>query len=701
MGLFAVASFLFCLWYLREQNEATVEAADLRVSQAIADAKQWLASEDDLAKWKVVEADLVVALSNDLVSNKQEGQTILELVGQRAHARQMWHDARQLAQQGRGHEAAALLRKYVLLARAEHLGEAQWILDELETANSDAKAMATLLALDEASFLELEKTGIVDDPRVTRPELKNILNVTIQRMLPLAKVKRANPEPPELTVPSKIIPKELLTNSIGMDFVLIPTGTFTMGSPAQEEGRSDDETQYEVTISGDYFLGVYEVTQAQYQHVMGNNPSGHVGLTHPVEQVSWEEAVEFCKRLSELRSEQMAGRSYRLPTEAEWEYACRAGTSTKYGYGEDELLLGDVAWFIGNSQGRAQAVGQKNANAWGLHDMHGNVFEWCADRYGKYPSRAVTDPRGDTESQIRLIRGGGWGSAATYCRAAYRFGDAPSRRSNSRGFRVAMDRSGQELKDLPNIRAGQIAKAVTNSVNMELVLIPAGTFAMGSPTGEAGRDINETQHEVTIKQEFYLGAYEVTQAQYREVMGKNPSHFAAKQDIPDSSNHPVEQVTWEEADEFCRRLSTRPEEKAAGRVYRLPTEAEWEYACRANSITTFSFGNEIMQLDEYAWYQANCNRTTQAVGQKKPNAWGLYDMHGNVGEWCADWYALYPPDAGFDPTGPANGTYRVYRGGSWLFDATGCRTSYRYYTFPTIRSTYCGFRVALNVRMAE
>jgi hypothetical protein len=190
VGLFAVASFVFCLWYLREQKEATVEAADLRVSQAIADAKQWIAGEDELAKWKVVETNLIVALSDDLVSNKRAGQTLLDLVGQHVQARQIWHDARQLVQQGRGQEAAVLLKQYVVHARVEHLGEAQWMLNELETANSDSEAMALLLALDEASISELEKSGTINDPRVTRPEIKAIQADTVKRVLPVEKKRR-------------------------------------------------------------------------------------------------------------------------------------------------------------------------------------------------------------------------------------------------------------------------------------------------------------------------------------------------------------------------------------------------------------------------------------------------------------------------------------------------------------------------------
>ncbi|MFM9065023.1 MAG: formylglycine-generating enzyme family protein, partial [Pirellula sp.] len=173
-----------------------------------------------------------------------------------------------------------------------------------------------------------------------------------------------------------------ITNSIGMKLVLIPKGTFKMGSPESEEGSNGDETQHEVTISKDYYLGVYEVTQAQYEKVMGANPSYFQGeeiegssSNHPVELVSWEDAVEFCKKLSDLPEEKAAGRVYHLPTEAQWEYACRAGSKSRYSFGESSKSLGDYAWFYGNSKGQTHPVGEKKANAWGLYDMHGNVWE--------------------------------------------------------------------------------------------------------------------------------------------------------------------------------------------------------------------------------------------------------------------------------------------------------------------------------------
>jgi formylglycine-generating enzyme required for sulfatase activity len=187
--------------------------------------------------------------------------------------------------------------------------------------------------------------------------------------------------------------------------------------------------------------------------------------------------------------------------------------------------------------------------------------------------------------------------------------------------------------------------------------------------------------------------YEVTQAEYERVMGTNPSNFSTAKVGQDTSQHPVERVTWEDAVEFCRKLSELPEEKSAGRVYRLPTEAEWEYACRAGSQTRYSFADNESQLGDYAWYLSNSDSRTHPVGEKKPNAFGLYDMHGNVYEWCQDWSATYAGDA-TDPQGSGSGSYRVFRGGSWFIDARYCRAAYRYRFEPADRDFYLGFRVA-------
>jgi formylglycine-generating enzyme required for sulfatase activity len=241
------------------------------------------------------------------------------------------------------------------------------------------------------------------------------------------------------------IPKNV-TNSIGMKFVLIPKGTFSMGAPESEKWHNGVETLHDVTLTKDFYLAIHEVTQGQYEKVMGTNPShfrsGVIresdSSVHPVERVSYENAVEFCKRLSDLSAEQTAGRQYRLPTEAEWEYACRAGSKTAFCFGEEEGDLAEYAWFDLNSANQTHPVGKKKANAWGLHDMHGNVLDWCSDRYGDYPDNAVTDPVGSSEGLLRVLRGGSWDSVHALCRSAFRNGNLPKVRFIYNGFRLAI-----------------------------------------------------------------------------------------------------------------------------------------------------------------------------------------------------------------------------------------------------------------------
>ncbi len=215
-------------------------------------------------------------------------------------------------------------------------------------------------------------------------------------------------------------------------------------------------------------------------------------------------------------------------------------------------------------------------------------------------------------------------------------------------------------------------------LSFEFSMIPAGEFMMG----------DSRKHKVVIHRDFYLGKYPVTQAQWEALMGNNPSYFKG-------ADLPVETVSWEDCQEFIKRLN------ATGKAsFRLPTEAEWEYACRAGSTGAYCFGDNIAQLGEYAWYKDNSGGQTQPVGRKKPNEWGLHDMHGNVWEWCQDWYDYsYPDEAVTDPQGPLTGSDRVDRGGGWNFDASRASSAYRYGDPAGDRGSYLGFRlVCLPVR---
>ena len=237
-------------------------------------------------------------------------------------------------------------------------------------------------------------------------------------------------------------PKDLpdsCTNSISMEFVLIPAGEFMMGSPDSDADADDNEQpQHRVKISKPFYLGIYEVTQEQYERVMGENPSWFSGdPSLPVEQVSWKDAQEFCRRLSALAEESTAGCAYRLPTEAEWEYACRAGSTTRYCFGDSVEDLGEYGWFWGS---KTQPVGQKKPNGWGLYDMHGNVWEWCADWYDQnyYGNSPASDPTGPSSSSVRVYRGGGWNYGARGCRSANRDIILPGGEYNYLGFRACL-----------------------------------------------------------------------------------------------------------------------------------------------------------------------------------------------------------------------------------------------------------------------
>jgi formylglycine-generating enzyme required for sulfatase activity len=243
----------------------------------------------------------------------------------------------------------------------------------------------------------------------------------------------------------------------------------------------------------------------------------------------------------------------------------------------------------------------------------------------------------------------------------------------------------------------QAPKEITNSIGTKLVLVPKGTFVMELLESDNDGYKGESQHKVTISNDYYLGVYEVTQSEYQQVMTTNPSYFQGEKIKGDSSRRPVERVAWRDAVEFCKRLSELPEEKKAGRIYRLPTEAEWEYACSCGSNAAYSFGDSPNSLGDFAWFYENSNEQTHPVGQKKPNAWGLYDMPGNVWEWCSDRHGEYPKGAVTDPVGPSQGLYRVLRGGSYRGDASDCLSANRSWHFPAFPSNNTfGFRVALS-----
>lgn len=250
--------------------------------------------------------------------------------------------------------------------------------------------------------------------------------------------------------------------------------------------------------------------------------------------------------------------------------------------------------------------------------------------------------------------------------------------------RVASNKKNSVREDLK-----PIAFTLPDGTRMEFMPIPAGTFVMGSPEDEEGHADDENQVRVNITKAFYMGKTEVTEAQFLEF-------FDDDSPSGNKNDEPVAKVSWNEAMEYCKALTkwAHKQGKFLGWMFTLPTEAQWEYACRAGTTTMYHSGGKRRDLKRVAWYDETSGCGVNEVAQKEPNLWGLYDMHGNVWEWCSDWYAR-ELQGGDDPTGPESGSRRVYRGGSWSYDAQRCRSAFRYCYSPGSRSDGLGFRVAL------
>ncbi len=532
----------------------------------------------------------------------------------------------------------------------------------------------------------------------------------------------------------------------------------------------DTNMYYHVSLTKDYWIGQFEVTQAQYEAVMKTNPSyNKKGGNYPVERVSWDDALAFCKKLTEQERE--AGRlpngyEYSLPTEAQWECAASGGVKSKGYVYSGGNTLDAVGWYCENSgkerldekkvgwdslkknENSSHPVGQKTANELLLFDMSGNVREWCRDN-------SMVEMKNEKE---HLCRGGSWEWQAIFCKTH----NAPSTRRNGPyhyvGFRVALvPIDSTTASTVPKSETSMAMTATTgqdsttssssftgwdgkdrvldlgNGVTMILKPIPKGSFMMGSPVGEPGRTITEAQHKVTLTRDFWLAQYEVTQGQWKAVMGTTLYDLAEKK-YPGEGNkmvaivaddYPIYYVRWDDASEFCNKLNNmKLKDIPAGYRFALPTEAQWEYACRAGTTTALYNGpidilgeNNAPALDEIAWYGGNSSvgykgsgwKTDEwkekqyvggvagprKVGTKNANPWGLCDMIGNVWEWCSDWYGYYSDGDAKDSEGPSYGSYRVLRGGAWSNSARSCRSARRARSAPSDCGKIYGFRVAL------
>ena len=459
-------------------------------------------------------------------------------------------------------------------------------------------------------------------------------------------------------------------NGVTFQMVEVQGGTFMMGATSEQgsDADNDEKPAHRVTLSG-FYIGKYEVTQSLWRAVMGSNPSSTKGDNGPVTNVSWNDCQRFISELNLL-----TGKRFRLPTEAEWEYAARGGNRSRgYKYsGSDNP--DEVAWYSSNSGGDIRDVGTKRPNELGVYDMSGNVYEWCQDWYGSYSNLSQTNPTVPSSGSNRVSRGGCWIDYARSCRSSIRNYFTPDVSFNGLGLRLVLQSPDSEYT------LSEADKTAIDSLIANMVHVEGGSFKMGAK-GEESDEI--PVHRVKLSG-FYIGKYEVTQREWEAVMGYNPS--STKGD-----NYPVTNVSWIDCQGFISRLNS-----LTGKNFRLPTEAEWEYAARGGNRSRGYKYSGSDNLGEVAWYDGNSGGGIRDVGTKRPNELGIYDMSGNVCEWCADWYGEYRSAAQTNPTGPSSGSNRVYRGGSWYFNARFCRSSNRFYGTPDGSVIILGLRLALS-----
>ncbi len=449
------------------------------------------------------------------------------------------------------------------------------------------------------------------------------------------------------TIVPRTIPDPCLVvkvnDTLSINMMCVEGGTFTMG---------DGENAHPVSLSS-YSIGQTEVTQALWEAVMGTNPSANTANKQlPVTNISWYDCQAFINKLN-----QQTGLRFRLPTEAEWEYAARGGQKGRgYTYaGSNDLK--EVAWYNGNSGNTLHAVAQKKPNELGIYDMSGNVWEWCHDWHAPYPNTHQYNPLGPEVGQIvgkrylRVFRGGSYGYEAAYHQNTFRdiTGPEPNIGTANLGLRLV-------LSDDVNFETIH----VNDTLSFHMMDVKGGTFTMGDDnTSNAS-----PAHQVTLS-DYYIGQTEVTQALWKAVMG----------DIPTGNknpSYPVGYVSYADCQNFIAKLNN-----LTGLYFQLPTEAEWEYAAMGGNRSHGYIYSGSNTIDDVAWYDQNSGNKLHHVGAKQPNELGIYDMSGNAWEWCADYHGKYTAENQINPQGPATGTDRVIRSGSFRTTADRCTNKHR------------------------
>jgi len=485
----------------------------------------------------------------------------------------------------------------------------------------------------------------------------------------------------------------------GMVFVWIPAGRFIMGSNTTHIA---EYPAHEVEISHGFWLGKYPVTQAEWQRLMGANPShfSQFGSDWPVEQVSWMDAQEFIRKLN-ARSRGL----FRLPTEAEWEYACRAGHTGDYGFECGKEKLPDYAWFNRFNDEDSQStlgVGRKLPNDWGLYDMLGNVQEWVGDRYDNYTHDRWIDPTGpESPTGGRVTRGGCFNYGDSTLRSTLRDFLPEHFKWPDVGFRVlrqsdtaptalsprrtiAPDPALTEIvagpRPAPGNKPGK--EWIEPVTGMAFVWVPPGRFFMGLEHWQ------DKLYRVNLTRGFWLGKHPVTEQQWHRLMSGLPRwgdpktrHLGCPSSFDD---YPINYLGWWDAKRYIDTMN-----RYCGGGFRFPTEAEWAFACRANPVSEGAFSPEAikemrsrMRKQEFFRYLGFGHAKyleelkerarwgydelgTWPVGQRKPNDWGFHDMLGLVEEWVQDWHSDELPDTVTNPTGPeiaGTACHKVLRG---------------------------------------
>ncbi len=447
------------------------------------------------------------------------------------------------------------------------------------------------------------------------------------------------------------------------DLSTVSARAFVMGNDAHEIAYP----MHNVSLS-DYRIGKTEITNEFYYCVLDKKLPANLHPKAP-KILTWNDTQMFIETLNEI-----TGLMFRLPTEAEWEYAAQGGYSSK-GYiysGSDNL--DDVAWYYGNSH-TLQPVGQKQANELGLYDMSGNAAEWCIDYFGDYDWRSQTNPTGPETGTAHVIRGG---HISTSTQDGYRVIHRESTTANKEGFRLVL----QTGTYAPSMKKDIYYDSNNTTLYVGVLqypfkLVDNGIFTMGENQEYSNAF---PTHKVSISS-YYTGKFEVTKDIWSRIMNDTPSGY-------NGHDRPIGNISWDETQDFFVKLNSLI---SSYRKFRLPTEAEWEFAARGGNDSKGYIYSGSNNLDDVAWYSSY---RTYTVGTKSPNELGLYDMSGNVSEWCSDWYGKYSDDKQTNPQGPTEGTNRVIRGGSCSdYD---CKVVERDYASPTNKNSATGFRMVLE-----